>query len=69
MILVELKNGGATRFVQAADVLIYREQFLIYADHVPGSSAIAEGELKEWSRRYREGAVHIIIKEKTNERD
>ena len=69
MILVELKNGEATRFVQAADVYMYKEKFLIYADHIQGSSNIAEGEFKEWSRRYREGAVHIIIKEKTNERN
>ena len=68
MILVELKNGGATRFVQAADVYMYKEKFLIYGDHVQGG-AIAEGELKEWSRRYREGAVHNIIKKKTDERN
>ena len=69
MILVELKNGEATRFIQAADVYMYKEKFLIYGDHVPISSAIAKGEFKEWSRRYREGAVHIIIKEKTDERN
>ena len=48
MILVELKNGEATRFIQAADVYMYKEKFLIYGDHVPISSAIAEGEFKEW---------------------